>query len=93
MSYPKETSQASIIADHSFVATKDLRLLEDRHPSDELINVPLDEETAEGENEYKLRLVVDDVPIRGHVIDLQGGPVPGARVWVGELDAVSQGPT
>ncbi len=37
-------------------------------------------------NEYALKLVEDDVPVRGRVLDLQGRPVPGARVWVAQLD-------
>jgi RNA polymerase sigma factor (sigma-70 family) len=41
-------------------------------------------------NEYALRLVEDDVPVRGRVLDLQGRPVPGARVWVAQLDEVGR---
>ncbi len=37
-------------------------------------------------NEYTLRLVEDDVPVRGRVLDLQGRPVPGAKVWLAQLD-------
>ena len=33
----------------------------------------IDQET----NEYALKLVEDDVPVRGRVLDLQGRPVPG----------------
>ncbi len=37
-------------------------------------------------NVYELKLVPDDVSVRGRVLDLQGRPVPGARVWVAQLD-------
>ena len=48
--------------------------------------------------EVELRLVPDDVPIRGRVIDIQGRPVPGVNVQVfaiqeppaGDLDALLQ---
>jgi RNA polymerase sigma factor (sigma-70 family) len=36
-------------------------------------------------NEYELKLVPDDVAVRGRVVDLQGRPVSGASVWVEEL--------
>jgi RNA polymerase sigma factor (sigma-70 family) len=42
----------------------------------------IDQET----NEYTLRLVEDDVPVRGRVLDLQGRPVLGAKVWVAQLN-------
>ena len=36
-------------------------------------------------NVYELKLVPDDVPVRGRVIDLQGQPVSGVSVWVQEM--------
>jgi RNA polymerase sigma factor (sigma-70 family) len=42
----------------------------------------IDQET----NEYTLKLVEDDVPVRGRVLDLQGQPVLGAKVWVAQLE-------
>ena len=37
-------------------------------------------------NVYELKLVPDDVPVLGRVIDLQGQGVPGVSVWVDQLD-------
>ncbi len=37
-------------------------------------------------NEYTLKLVEDDVPVHGRVLDLQGRPVPGAKVRMAQLD-------
>jgi RNA polymerase sigma factor (sigma-70 family) len=36
--------------------------------------------TAEGAGDLTLRLVRDDVPIEGRIVDLQGRPVPGATI-------------
>ena len=36
-----------------------------------------------------VRLVRDDAPIKGKVVDLQGRPVIGARVWLGHITAGS----
>ncbi len=36
-------------------------------------------------NTYELKLVSDDVPVHGRVLDLQGRQVSGASVWVEEL--------
>ena len=36
-------------------------------------------------NVYELKLVPDDVSVRGRVIDLQGQGVPGVSVWVQEM--------
>ena len=38
-----------------------------------------------------LRLVRDDVPIDGRIIDLEGRPVPGATVRLVEMDTPLQG--
>jgi RNA polymerase sigma factor (sigma-70 family) len=37
-----------------------------------------------------LRLVEDDVPIRGRILDLQGKPVAGARVRINDLEPYNQ---
>jgi RNA polymerase sigma factor (sigma-70 family) len=42
----------------------------------------IDQET----NEYTVKLVQDDVPVCGRVLDLQGRPVLGAKVWVSRLE-------
>jgi RNA polymerase sigma factor (sigma-70 family) len=38
------------------------------------------------ENGYELKLVADDVPVRGRVIDLQGRPVAGVRIRVQHIE-------
>ncbi|HEY7313133.1 MAG TPA: sigma-70 family RNA polymerase sigma factor [Gemmataceae bacterium] len=38
--------------------------------------------SAKERGEWTLRLARDEVPIKGRILDLQGGPVAGARVWV-----------
>jgi hypothetical protein len=40
--------------------------------------------------EVILRLVLDDVPIDGRIIDLEGRPVPGATVRLVEIDTPFQ---
>lgn len=41
--------------------------------------------TAKEPKELTLRLVRDSAPIRGRVVDLQGRPVAGVRVWLSHL--------
>src|SRR5262249_36514611 len=38
-----------------------------------------------GAGEVTLRLVADDVPVQGHLLDLQGTPVAGATVRIDDL--------
>jgi RNA polymerase sigma factor (sigma-70 family) len=45
-----------------------------------------DDAAALGKDEVTLRLV-NDVPVTGRVLDLEGRPVPGARVWPQRLQA------
>jgi protocatechuate 3,4-dioxygenase beta subunit len=40
---------------------------------------------APGDEPLTLRLVRDDVPINGQVLDLEGRPVPGVRIKVGDI--------
>jgi RNA polymerase sigma factor (sigma-70 family) len=41
------------------------------------------------DGDLTLRLVADDVPIRGRVVDLEGRPVPGATVRIESLEAAA----
>ena len=41
----------------------------------------------EGKDDVTLRLVTDDVPIEGRILDLEGHPVPGAAVTTDEIVA------
>jgi RNA polymerase sigma factor (sigma-70 family) len=41
----------------------------------------------EEKREMILRLVPDDVPVKGRVLDLQGRPVVGARVWLKNIES------
>jgi RNA polymerase sigma factor (sigma-70 family) len=43
--------------------------------------------TTEDRKELTIQLVRDDAPVRGRVVDLQGRPVAGARVWLGHVTA------
>jgi len=48
-------------------------------------------EDIEAGREPVVRLAVDDMPIEGRIVDLEGNPVSGARIEVGEIMAGNNG--